>query len=82
MAEAHVDMITGFKITKNYAIDFGLLYKVREFKDGITFFELISNLDIYKADHNPKMSFRLIFFNVVIFDICIYNIHHIYDHSY
>lgn len=67
-------MIYGFKISKNYAIDFGVLYKIRNFKDGITILELISNLDLYKADHNPQFKIGLICFNFLILEIIIYNI--------
>lgn len=71
-------MIYGFDITKNYALDFGLFYKVRNFKDGLTFFELILNLNLYKADHNPQIRCALVIFNFTIFDITLYNKRH-YD---
>lgn len=67
-------MIYGFKISKNYAIDFGVLYKIRKFKDGITFLEWVNNLDLYRADHNPQFKMSLICFNFLIFEICFYNI--------
>lgn len=71
-------MIYGFDISKNYALDFGLFYKVRNFKDGLTFFELIFNLDLYRADHNPQIRCALVIFNFTIFDITFYNKRH-YD---
>ncbi len=72
------NMIYGFNLTKEYSLDFGLFYKVRNFKDGITFFEFLFNLDLYKADHNPQIRFNLVVFNFTIFDITLYNIRH-YD---
>lgn len=66
-------MIYGFNVTKNYALDFGFLYQLRNFKDGISFFKLLLNLDLYKADHNPQIRFALVIFNFIIFDIVLYN---------
>jgi hypothetical protein len=71
-------MIYGFNLTTEYALDFGLFYKVRNFKDGLTFFEFILNLDLYRADHNPQVRCALVFFNFTIFDITFYNVRH-YD---
>lgn len=71
-------MIYGFNLTKEYALDFGLFYKVRNFKDGITFFEFLFNLDLYKRDHNPQIRFNLVICNFTIFDITLYNVRH-YD---
>lgn len=71
-------MIYGFDITKNYALDFGVLYQLRKFKDGLTFFEFIFNLNLYKADHNPQIRCALIILNFTIFDITLYNKRH-YD---
>jgi hypothetical protein len=67
------NMIYGFDLTKQYALDFGFLYKVRNFKDGLTFFEFILNLNLYKADHNPQIRFNLIICNFIIFDVMLYN---------
>lgn len=67
-------MTYGFNLTKQYALDFGVLYKVRNFKDGLTFFEFILNLKLYKADHNPQIRLNLILCNFIIFDITLYNI--------
>jgi hypothetical protein len=72
-------MIYGIKISKNYAIDFGFLYKIRSFKDGISIIELSSGLDFYKGDHNPKVHLRFILFNFSIFEINIYNVNHCDD---
>lgn len=66
-------MIYGFDVTENYALDFGVFYKLRNFKDGLTFFEIVLNLDLYKADHNPQVRFAFIICNFTIFDITFYN---------
>jgi hypothetical protein len=66
-----------FSISKNYAIDLCGLYLVRKMKDGITFFDLNVNTDYYEADHNPKLNFSLIILNCTIFELTIYNKHHI-----
>ena len=65
-----------FNITKNYGFEFVAFNKIREFKDGITFFEFILNLDLYKADHSPKLQFSLMVCNWMIFEMNIYNLHH------
>jgi len=67
-------MIYGFNLTTEYALDFGLFYKVRNFKDGITFFEFLFNLDLYKRDHNPQIRCNLVICNFIIFDITLYNL--------
>ena len=66
-----------FSVPKNYAIDFCGLYVIRKMKDGITFFDLNVNTDYYEADHNPKLNFSLIILNCIIFELTIYNKHHI-----
>lgn len=66
-------MIYGFDVAEKYALDFGFFYKLRNFKDGLTFFEIILNLDLYKADHNPQIRWVLVIFNFTIFDISFYN---------
>jgi hypothetical protein len=67
-------MIYGFNLTEQYALDFGFLYKNRNFKDGLTFFEFLFNLNLYKADHNPQIRLNLIICNFIIFDITLYNV--------
>ena len=56
-----------------------LFYKLRELKDGITFFELVVNMDLFDnadsvSQHNPKLTFRLIVLNYTIFEMVIYSI--------
>lgn len=72
----------GFRISKNYAFDYMLLHKFREYKDGITFLNVELNLDLYKGHHNPQFTFAFYFFNFTIFEFTIYNIHHIEEEYY
>jgi len=57
-----------------------LFHKLREFYDGITFFELIVNTDTYEEmnssnlHHNPSLDFKLIVLNYTIFEFNIYTI--------
>ena len=60
-----------------YAFEADFLRFIREFKDGITFFEFSFNLDCFEADHNPQFTFMLIFLNLKVFEFNIYNIHHV-----
>jgi len=45
-----------------------MLHQIRSFKDGITFFELSKNLDLYKVEHNPRFRIMLIVLNFKIFE--------------
>lgn len=55
-----------------------LLHKIREFHDGISFFELNINLDRYdkleyiKFKDNPSFRIHLVIFNFTIFEFEIY----------
>lgn len=63
------------KISRNYAIEVAGLYPIRKFKDGITFFDLKFNMDLYEGDHNPKFELQFVLLNMDILEINIYNIH-------
>jgi hypothetical protein len=71
-------MLFGFslRITEKFAIDITLLNKYREYKDGIDFFELICECDLFKGDHNPSFNFFLAILNISLIEINIYNINH------
>lgn len=60
-----------------YTWGFSCLHWIRNFKDGITFFELSCNTDFFKADHNPKFVLLLVILNLKIFELEIYNINHL-----
>ncbi len=65
------------KITKQFALDLCMFHKFRNFTDGISFFEFHINLDLFKADHNPKFEIFLAILNYSLIDFEIYNINHI-----
>ena len=71
----------GFNISKNYAIDLGLLYFYRKPEDGISFVDLQINWDRYEGDHKPSFEVMFAICNFVIIDFTIYNIHHVDDHE-
>jgi hypothetical protein len=56
-----------------------LAHKLREFSDGITFFELKVNTDFFEkldehiTNHNPQLIFNLIILNCTIFSFTIYS---------
>lgn len=64
---------------RDYAFDWSFFRKVREFVDGITFCDLDCRLDLFKEDHNPQLVCRLDMLNVSVFDLTIYNVHHIQE---
>jgi len=57
-----------------------LFYKIREFKDGVSFFEFKINLDLYdpieyiKFYYKPSFNIHLVFLNYTIFEINVYKI--------
>jgi len=63
-------------VKKKFTWDLILFYKVRNFKDGITFLEFICNLDLYKGDHKPEFKLHIIILNWTIIEFNIYNIYH------
>jgi len=73
--------MTGFslKLSRNYALDVYGFYVVRALSDGVAFLELTVNFDFFKADHNPKFKVVVILLNLMILDLCIYNVNHIKD---
>ncbi len=64
--------IIGFSLNKNYAVDISYLRKIRDFSDGIDYFEFHINSDFYNSDHKPSFDFYFIILNIVIFSIDIY----------
>jgi hypothetical protein len=40
------------------------LARIREFKDGITFFRFNINLDFYRGGHSPSFQLELTIFNI------------------
>lgn len=66
-----------FKLSKNYAVELGLLRKVSYFKEQVTFCDFDCGVFYSKSDHNPKFVTELILFNILIFEFSIYNINHV-----
>jgi hypothetical protein len=68
------------KLPFNLNWEFIMFHKLREFYDGITFFELIVNTDTYEEldnsifHQNPKLDFKLIILNYTIFELNIYTV--------
>jgi hypothetical protein len=65
------------KIGCNYAWELNTFYKLRDFKDGITFFELILEWNKFMGDHNPQFTFYFMLLNFRIWEFTIYNVWHI-----
>jgi hypothetical protein len=76
MSYFHSPLHFAFKINSDYGFEFSALNKIREYKDGITFLEFVSNLDTYKEDHSPKFGINLVFMNWMIFECSVYYLHH------
>lgn len=67
----------GFPINKKYAFEMTLFHKLREFKDGIDFFDFHCELNLFKDDHNPRFNLFFEIMNITIIEIDIYNMFHI-----
>jgi hypothetical protein len=59
-----------------YGWELVLFHKLRDWADGVTWFELVANTDKFVADHNPRFDFHLIVCNWTVFEFNVYNIHH------
>lgn len=68
-------------LSRNYALDFTAFHSIRTFRDGITFAQILLNLDLFKCDHNPQFTFSVFLFNFKIIEINIYNVNHTYNMS-
>lgn len=66
-----------FKVSENYAIDMSGPRQIRRFSDGISFFELTFNLDLYHGDHNPQLNVMLMVMNFCLFEFNWYNVNHV-----
>jgi hypothetical protein len=64
------------KININYGWEIVLFKRIREFSDGITFFEEKLNWDRYHGDHSPKVEAHLVLFNFTIIEFNVYYLHH------
>ncbi len=64
------------KIHKNYGWEIAVFHKVREYSDGITFWETNINWDRYLADHCPRFEFHIILLNFTVVEFNVYYLHH------
>jgi hypothetical protein len=70
-------LFLAFRTSKDYAIEFSCLRRIRDFSDGISFFEFDVNLDLWHGDHNPKFEMSLTVFNFCLFEFNWYNVNHV-----
>lgn len=66
----------GTKINDNYGWELSALHMLREFSDGLTFFEFQCNWDKYLADHTPRFDVMLVILNFKVFEFNIYYLWH------
>jgi len=64
------------KINMDYGWELTLFKQMRDFSDGITFFEEKLNWDKFKGEHSPKLEVHLILFNFTIIELTVYYLHH------
>lgn len=65
-----------------FAWELVLFHKIRDWSDGVTWFEFVYNVDRFVADHNPKYDLHLIIANITIFEFNIYNVYHVEEEEY
>lgn len=64
------------RLSNDYGWEITIFHKLRDFSDGVSFFESKINWDRYEADHSPKFTLHIIFLNVTIIEANIYYLHH------
>jgi hypothetical protein len=69
-------LTNGFKLNKNYGFEWNFFWKVRSFKDGITFIKPEISWDRYEWDHKPSFEIYLCIFNYTIIELRVYYLHH------
>ena len=65
-----------FRRTVKMACDIGFLYCNRDICDGVTLCDVEFNIDLFWDDHKPSLRISLDLLNYCIFEIDIYNCHH------
>jgi len=66
----------GNKINKNYAWELSGFHMIRQFSDGMSFFEFTTNWDKYLSDHTPRFDIMFIILNFKVLEFSIYYLHH------
>ena len=64
------------KFNKDYGWEITLFHKLRNYSDGITFWESKINWDRYLADHSPRFQIHIILMNYTLIEVNIYYLHH------
>ena len=59
-----------------YAWELCAFNKVRDFSDGIGFFNIECRFDKYVGDHTPRFEFSFEIFNYMLIEFSIYNMFH------
>jgi len=59
-----IGLVVYGKLFKNNYYEIQLFARVREFKDGLTFFEFKCNLDRFKSEHTPAFQLELTILNL------------------
>jgi len=57
---------------KNYGLEIALFHHLRQFTDGLTFFNVNINWDRYLSDHTPRFMCHIIACNYTLVEINIY----------
>ena len=66
----------GGKINENYGWELVLFWKLREFSDGVTFFDMTIEWDRYLADHSPRFRIHVVVLNFTVLEASVYYRHH------
>jgi len=66
----------GGTISDDYGWEITVFHKLREFSDGVSFFDAKINWDRYLGDHSLRFEIHLVMFNYTIIEINIYYLHH------
>jgi len=62
--------------TKKYGWEVVLFHKVRDFDDGVSFFDFKLNWDRFEAEHSPKVGIYIELLNFTILEISVVNVNH------
>lgn len=60
-----------------FAWELCMFHKLRDWSDGMSFFEFKVNCDRYVGDHTPKFEVFFVLLNFTILDFSVYNIYHV-----
>jgi hypothetical protein len=66
----------GTRINDNYGWELSAFHMLREFSDGLTFFEFTCNWDRFLGDHSPRFDMMLVILNFKVFEFNIYYLWH------